>query len=74
MDWNDFEERASRAIPAQPLKPKRCWVGVLLHEVVGVLLHEVDPQSDLDELDFIWMFGHSVSAFSYMHASSTLVI
>lgn len=66
MDWNDFEERASRAIPAQPLKPKRCWV--------GVLLHEVDPQSDLDELDFIWMFGHSVSAFSYMHASSTLVI
>ncbi|UPX18511.1 uncharacterized protein EKO05_0008810 [Ascochyta rabiei] len=51
MDWNDFEKRASRVKPVQPLKPKRSWV--------GVFNHENDPQQPFNELDFIWMIGHS---------------
>ncbi|KAJ4378700.1 hypothetical protein N0V86_005571 [Didymella sp. IMI 355093] len=50
MDWDDFEYRASVAVPNQPLKPKRCWI--------GVLLHDKDPRHPFSELDFIWMIGH----------------
>jgi hypothetical protein len=53
MDWDDFEGRAGLAVPAQPLKAKRCWV--------GVLLHDRDPRQPFNELDFIWMIGHAVS-------------
>ncbi|KAF9700954.1 hypothetical protein EKO04_000363 [Ascochyta lentis] len=51
MDWDDFEERASRVKPVQPLKPKRYWV--------GVFHHGNDPQQPFNELDFVWMIGHS---------------
>jgi hypothetical protein len=52
-DWQDFEARAKRVRPQQELKPKRC--------LVGVLSHEKGPQDTLEELDFVWMIGHSVS-------------
>jgi hypothetical protein len=51
-DWEEFEARARRAIPAQYLKPKRCWIGVLSHEKA--------PEDVFDELDFVWMVGHAV--------------
>jgi hypothetical protein len=55
--WSDFEEKARRVIPAQELKPKRCWV--------GVLSHEKGPEASLVETDLVWMIGHSVSRFDY---------
>lgn len=51
-NWEEFEARARRAIPAQDLKPKRCWIGVLSHERT--------PEDVFDELDFVWMVGHAV--------------
>lgn len=53
MDWDDFERKAANAIPDQPLKAKRCWV--------GVFRHDQDPQHPFTELDFVWMLGHGVS-------------
>lgn len=54
MNWDDFEARARRVTPSQPLKPKRCWIGVLSHTKA--------PIADLEETDFVWMIGHTVSA------------
>ncbi|KAH7392794.1 hypothetical protein BKA66DRAFT_567533 [Pyrenochaeta sp. MPI-SDFR-AT-0127] len=51
MDWNDFQQRARAVLPQQELKPRRCWI--------GVLSHEKGPEEPLQELDFIWMIGHS---------------
>jgi len=53
MDWDELERKAGWVTPKQPLKARRCWV--------GVLLHDKDPRQPLDELDFIWMIGHPVS-------------
>ena len=58
MDWDDFERKAANAIPNQPLKAKRCWV--------GVFRHDQDPQHPLTELDFIWMLGHGVSLTPFL--------
>lgn len=58
MDWDDFERKAANAIPDQPLKAKRCWV--------GVFRHDQDPQQPFTELDFTWMLGHGVSLSSIM--------
>ena len=62
MDWGEFEQRAGRVIPDQPLKAKRCWI--------GVLLHDKNPRQEFNELDFIWMIGHSVSLFCYAYLQS----
>ncbi|KAJ4989063.1 tat pathway signal sequence [Stagonosporopsis vannaccii] len=51
MDWDTFERKASRVTPGQPLKARRCWI--------GVLRHDKDPRQPLGELDFTWMIGHS---------------
>ncbi|KAH6642388.1 hypothetical protein C7974DRAFT_420684 [Boeremia exigua] len=66
MDWDDFEQRAGRAIPDRPLGPRRCWI--------GVLLHDKDPQQPLHELDFQWMIGHSqrVSKFCLISRNGIL--
>jgi hypothetical protein len=58
MDWDGFERKAANAIPEQPLKAKRCWV--------GVFRHDQDPEQPFTELDFIWMLGHSVSLLSIL--------
>jgi hypothetical protein len=58
LDWADFERKAANAIPEQPLKAKRCWV--------GVFRHDQDPEQPFTELDFIWMLGHSVSLLSIL--------
>ncbi|KAH9867685.1 hypothetical protein IAQ61_008279 [Plenodomus lingam] len=50
-DWADFQQRARAVLPAQELKPKRCWI--------GVLSHEKKPTDRLRETDFLWMVGHS---------------
>lgn len=56
MDWDEFEAKASSVKPALPLKPKRCWIGVLFHEKTLA--------DHLEETDFIWMIGHNVSSHS----------
>ncbi|KAH3977063.1 hypothetical protein HBI56_016220 [Parastagonospora nodorum] len=58
-DWEEFEARARRAIPAQYLKPKRCWIGVLSHEKA--------PEDVFDELDFVWMVGHAKIPMQKIH-------
>jgi hypothetical protein len=51
--WTDFEAKARRVIPAQELKPTRCWVGVLSHEKA--------LEASLVETNLVWMIGHPVS-------------
>ncbi|KAH7412113.1 hypothetical protein DE146DRAFT_709700 [Phaeosphaeria sp. MPI-PUGE-AT-0046c] len=51
MDWSNFEAKATRVLPQQELKPKRCWI--------GVLSHVKSPEDDLVETDFVWMTGHA---------------
>jgi hypothetical protein len=53
MTWDDLKARARSVVPAQELKAKRCWIGVLCHDKA--------PQDHFEELDFVWMIGHGVS-------------
>ncbi|KAH7073914.1 hypothetical protein BKA63DRAFT_576247 [Paraphoma chrysanthemicola] len=59
MTWDDFQSRARRVIPAQELKPKRCWIGVLSHEKI--------PGDSFEELDFVWMIGHHKVSIQKIH-------
>jgi hypothetical protein len=62
MNWDEFYARAKIVIPAQELKPKRCWI--------GVLSHEKNPHLLLEETDFVWMIGHHVSTYQgYVRAT-----
>ncbi|KAI8943413.1 hypothetical protein NX059_001425 [Plenodomus lindquistii] len=58
-DWDDFQRKARAVIPAQELKPKRCWI--------GVLSHEKKPTDTLSEVDFVWMLGHSKITTQKIH-------
>jgi hypothetical protein len=53
MDWEDIQRRARHVVPKQELKARRCWI--------GVLDHRKSTNDNLEESDFIWMIGHSVS-------------
>jgi hypothetical protein len=59
MDWDDFQARARRVIPAREIKAKRSWIGVLSHEKA--------PQDGLDQNDFTWMIGHHKNTIKTIH-------
>lgn len=59
MDWDEFEARVKRAVPLQELKPKRCWI--------AVLNHKKQPRHDVEEMDFVWMIGHSKISVQKIH-------
>jgi hypothetical protein len=61
-DWDNFEARARSVLPAQELKPKRCWIGVLSHDKA--------PSDALEETSFDWMIGHQVRVMLPMYSQT----
>jgi hypothetical protein len=49
-------------LPAQELKPKRCWIGVLSHDKA--------PSDALEETSFDWMIGHQVRVMLPMYSQT----
>ena len=53
MTWDYLEERARNVAPRRVLPTQGFWIGVLDHRKLA--------RNELEEADFIWMIGHSVS-------------